>query len=197
MPRMCTQMASLPELGPGGSWSTCMMGCHTDPPRDVAHVQFKSRIAFKLVWCPPEFKSFVLVDDDGALLAAGTPTGNLPSAYYRQNNFEMTRGGKYSTVASEYNSKDVPPRDTRRRPVPDRELIGHAPMTMSTITTRIQNTKLCSKCGTFPKSGRVSCCAPGGAWSTTCGRPASRNVYHSWLEGMEACKRKYGACSIG
>jgi hypothetical protein len=51
---MCTgegiRIASLPELGPGGSWTTCMLGCHHDPPRDVAHVQFRSRVAFKLVW---------------------------------------------------------------------------------------------------------------------------------------------------
>ncbi len=44
------KVASLPELGPGGSWSTCMMGCAQEPPQDVAHVQFRSRIAFKLVW---------------------------------------------------------------------------------------------------------------------------------------------------
>ena len=43
-------LASLPELGPGGSWSTCLMGCASEPPRDVAHLQFKARIAFKLVW---------------------------------------------------------------------------------------------------------------------------------------------------
>ena len=30
------RIASLQELGPGGSWSTCMMGCHEDPPADVA-----------------------------------------------------------------------------------------------------------------------------------------------------------------
>ena len=29
------EIASLPELGPGGSWSTCMMGCNSEPPRDV------------------------------------------------------------------------------------------------------------------------------------------------------------------
>ena len=46
------RMASLPELGPGGSWSTCAMGCNQEPPRDVAHIQFRSRIAFKLVWVP-------------------------------------------------------------------------------------------------------------------------------------------------
>lgn len=44
------QIASIPELGAGGSWSTCMMGCNQDPPQDVAHLQFRSRIAFKLVW---------------------------------------------------------------------------------------------------------------------------------------------------
>ena len=38
--------ASLPEPGPGGSWSTCMQGCNTEPPRDVAHIQFQSRIAW-------------------------------------------------------------------------------------------------------------------------------------------------------
>lgn len=44
------RIASIPELGPGGSWTTCMIGCQYDPPNDVAHVQFRSRIAFKLVW---------------------------------------------------------------------------------------------------------------------------------------------------
>ena len=62
------EIASLPELGPGGSWSTCMLGCNANPPQDVAHLQFRSRIAFKLVWSPPDFSTFVLVDDDGVLL---------------------------------------------------------------------------------------------------------------------------------
>jgi len=43
------QVASDPSLGPGGSWSTCMQGCNKEPPADVAHIQFRSRIAFKLV----------------------------------------------------------------------------------------------------------------------------------------------------
>lgn len=41
------ERASLPELGVGGSWSTCTNGCNREPPRDVAHVQFRSRVAFK------------------------------------------------------------------------------------------------------------------------------------------------------
>lgn len=44
------RIASIEELGPGGSWSTCMIGCNKEPPQDVAHIQFRSRIAFKLVW---------------------------------------------------------------------------------------------------------------------------------------------------
>ena len=118
------EIASLPELGTGGSWSTCTNGCHLEPPQDVsgagrtlratpdtrpalmlscgsragyllsisstsplsplspphllhisstsplirqvAHVQFRSRIAFKLVWVPPALSSFVLVDDAGS-----------------------------------------------------------------------------------------------------------------------------------
>ena len=93
------QIASITELGPGGSWSTCMMGCNTDPPRDVAHIQFKSRIAFKLVWCPPSFESFVLVDDSGAYLASGTPKGQLPDLLERQQNYKLVEGSKYAVEA--------------------------------------------------------------------------------------------------
>ena len=72
------EIASLPELGPGGSWSTCTNGCHLEPPQDVAHVQFRSRIAFKLVWAPPAFEAFVLVDDAGGHPWA-PPLGASPS----------------------------------------------------------------------------------------------------------------------
>jgi len=37
----------------------------TTDPNQVAHVQFRSRIAFKLVWVPPALETFVLVDDAG------------------------------------------------------------------------------------------------------------------------------------
>jgi hypothetical protein len=93
------EAASLPELGPGGSWSTCTNGCHLDPPRDVAHVQFRARIAFKLVWCPPTFTTFVLVDDDGVELNRGTPNGDLPPLEERRANFALVRGSKYATAA--------------------------------------------------------------------------------------------------
>ena len=94
--------ASDPELGPGGSWCTCTNGCASDPPRDVAHSQFRSRIAWKLVWAPGasrSFASFVLVDDQGAMLATGAPQGRLPPLQHREANYEVVRGSKYARAA--------------------------------------------------------------------------------------------------
>ena len=48
----------------------------------------------------------------------------------------------------------------------------------------------CSQCGTFTKSGRVSCCAPGGAWYKHCGGVNNKTMIRSWVEGVEACKCK-------
>uniref|UniRef100_A0A7S2R374 Uncharacterized protein n=1 Tax=Eucampia antarctica TaxID=49252 RepID=A0A7S2R374_9STRA len=94
------RIASDEELGPGGSWSTCAMGCNQDPPSDVAHIQFRSRIAFKLVWVPNKnLDTFVLVDDDGKELARGKPKGNLPRILERQMNYRLMAGSKYATVA--------------------------------------------------------------------------------------------------
>ena len=97
------RVASLPELGPGGSWSTCAMGCNKDPPSDVAHVQFRSRIAFKLVWVPNEnYDTFVLVDDAGNLLAKGKPSDGpegLPALRERQMNYQIMTGSKYAVAA--------------------------------------------------------------------------------------------------
>lgn len=95
------RIASLEELGPGGSWSTCAMGCDKDPPQDVAHIQFRARIAFKLVWVPNEsYDTFVLVDDDGKLLAKGKPTpGGLPPLRERQMNYRLVQGSKYARAA--------------------------------------------------------------------------------------------------
>jgi hypothetical protein len=96
------RVASISDLGPGGSWSTCANGCHLDPPQDVAHSQFRSRIAFKLVWVPnQDFDEFVLVDDEGGLLARGKPTGRLPQLRQRQMNYRIVAGSKYSKVVHE------------------------------------------------------------------------------------------------
>ena len=96
------RIASIAELGSGGSWSTCAIGCNVEPPRDVAHIQFRSRIAFKLVWCPTEnFDRFVLVGDDGGLLAKGSPKGDLPAMRERVMNYRLVQGSKYAHAADE------------------------------------------------------------------------------------------------
>ena len=89
-----------------------------------------------------------------------------------------------------------------RRPIPERELIVRTPITTSVsksvITPTIANTMPCQKCGRFKKSGRVSCCAPGGAWFQNCGGAGNRNVDHRWFDGVEACKRtsEVGVCRL-
>jgi len=99
------RIASMEELGPGGSWSTCLIGCNQNPPQDVAHVQFRSRIAFKLVWVPPGFTTFVLVDDEGGLLNKGTATNNLPDKSERWRNYEQVKGSKYAVAADAISSR--------------------------------------------------------------------------------------------
>ena len=48
----------------------------------------------------------------------------------------------------------------------------------------------CSKCGTYPKSGRRSCCAAGGDWHKKCGSDGNKNAEHTWIEGVQACAGK-------
>jgi len=99
------RVASLPELGPGGSWCTCALGGGLEPPKDVAHLQFKSTIAWKLVWVPgtaADYTRFVLVDDKGGQLATGVPSGHIPMFRERMHNYEMLKGGRYATAADAY-----------------------------------------------------------------------------------------------
>ena len=36
------EVASLPELGEGGTWSTCTNGCHLEPPQDVCCTRYQT-----------------------------------------------------------------------------------------------------------------------------------------------------------
>ena len=96
----------------------------------------------------------------------------------------------------------APPRTTlvthqysTHQPIIERELIVPTPFRTSTpaVTSTSTNRSTCPKCGTFEKSGRVSCCAPGGTWFKKCGGAGNRNVDHRWFEGLETCKRKFKA----
>merc|ERR1712147_327995 len=46
----------------------------------------------------------------------------------------------------------------------------------------------CPKCGTFKKSGRPSCCAPGGSWYKNCGAANNNRVDYKWTDGALACE---------
>ena len=50
---------------------------------------------------------------------------------------------------------------------------------------------VCPKCGTTKKSGKLSCCARDGAWFKNCGDAGDKKFDHTWVEGIEACKRKF------
>ena len=54
--------------------------------------------------------------------------------------------------------------------------------------TAVRMTPVCSKCAVTKKSGRLSCCAPGGAWFNNCGTSDNSNTDHTWFEGLQACK---------
>ena len=46
---------------------------------------------------------------------------------------------------------------------------------------------ICPKC-VAKKSGKLTCCAPGGAWFMNCGDVGDPNFDHTWGEGIQACK---------
>ena len=80
-----------------------------------------------------------------------------------------------------------------RRSITERKLIGRTPISMSVNTPSITSVtaNTCSKCGTFHQSGRVSCCAHGGAWFKKCGPVGNENVVYKWSEGVKACKSEF------
>jgi hypothetical protein len=47
----------------------------------------------------------------------------------------------------------------------------------------------CPKCGSIKKSGKLSCCARGGAWFKNCGDAGDPHFDHTWVEGIQACKK--------
>ena len=51
----------------------------------------------------------------------------------------------------------------------------------------VSNNSGCVKCGTTKKSGKRSCCAPGGAWYKNCGDAGDMKFDHTWAEGIQAC----------
>ena len=61
---------------------------------------------------------------------------------------------------------------------------AEAPTTTSASAT---GGKRCPKCGKGKKSGKLSCCARGGAWFQKCGDGDDSKFDHTWVEGIQAC----------
>ena len=113
----------------------------------------------------------------------------------KRSMFESSSGSISQTVCTSAPTTDTTVATRKyasRRPLPARELIVPTPFGTSTlvITSTTTYRGACPRCGTFEKSGRVSCCAPGGAWFKNCGAVGNRNVDHRWFEGVDTCKRE-------
>ena len=63
-----------------------------------------------------------------------------------------------------------------------------AKQTQFSKTTTAMVSRACLKCGATKKSGKRSCCAPGGAWFKNCGDAGDIKFDHTWTEGVQACK---------
>ena len=74
-------------------------------------------------------------------------------------------------------------------PFIDAHTTAETPSASTTATTIPSST--CTKCGTFTKSGKPSCCARGGAWFNKCGDPGDSKFGHTWGEGIRACKSEF------
>ena len=58
----------------------------------------------------------------------------------------------------------------------------------SVPTTATTKSAVCSNCGVYKNSGKVSCCAIGGDWFGDCGNEEGGVFGHTFIEGIEACK---------
>ena len=55
----------------------------------------------------------------------------------------------------------------------------------------LAGTGACSRCGTSKKSGKSSCCSPGGDWFGDCGEDDDDSFRHTWAEGIVACQSTF------
>ena len=52
-------------------------------------------------------------------------------------------------------------------------------------------TPVCPKCVAHKESGKLTCCARGGAWFQKCGNIGNSNFDHTWIEGIRACQSAF------
>ena len=66
------------------------------------------------------------------------------------------------------------------------------PIEETTMTSRLLvSSSRCPKCSIAEESGKPSCCARGGSWFKQCGDAGDTKFYHTWAEGIQACKSKF------
>ena len=63
-------------------------------------------------------------------------------------------------------------------------------LSRATSKSKVNSSEGCSKCGIVKQSGKLSCCARGGAWFKKCGDFGDSNFDHTWVDGIQACKSK-------
>ena len=56
------------------------------------------------------------------------------------------------------------------------------------VVTTAPMSPICPICGSFKKSGKASCCGPGGSWFGNCGGAGNEKSGHTWHEGIQACE---------
>jgi hypothetical protein len=85
-------------------------------PMSFCNTQHRSRIAFRMVWCPENFDNFVIVDQDGDVLTRGRLDGahDLPPLRERQMAWDIIKNSVYSlacrwteTPTSPTQAKDI------------------------------------------------------------------------------------------
>ena len=59
---------------------------------------------------------------------------------------------------------------------------------MTTGVSAVRNSGGCLKCAITKKSGKLSCCARGGAWFKNCGDVGDSKFDHTWIEGIQSCQ---------
>ena len=119
-----------------------------------------------------------------------------------EGDFPKTYNDTLAFCGGEHGGRHTPPttqptrRSVSRRPLPHRELVFRTATGTPAIGPTIAAATMCPKCGKFKSSGRVSCCAPNGAWFKNCGGPKNKKIGHKWSEGVTACKGEFNTCVV-
>ena len=64
------------------------------------------------------------------------------------------------------------------------------PYKLSAAVTATTISTVCRNCGIIGKSGKGSCCGPGGSWFKNCGGAGNAKLLHTWYEGTKACETR-------